>query len=127
MEGEYSDTAGDLSLGLGSALEDGGTEPGAGSEHYLIADDDDDGLETCENNNGSRYEYRRRTSTISKIKKQIRKRNKSGNNIDLLRASDSYASSDDANSSTSANVSESESDPQNGLLYETDGDQVSLS
>lgn len=89
-----------------------GEEPGACSEHYLVACDEfgdvDDDQDVTEGKNKAR---RKHSSTINKIKRDIKRQEHKSNHLESLKTADSYASSDDAaNSSTSANVSESENE-----------------
>lgn len=78
---------------------DPGHEPGGNSDHYLVIDDEDEESEPC---------GRRRSSTISKLKKARKQEEKQLRKIDSLKVQDNYISSDDAGNSS--NVSESESD-----------------
>jgi len=91
-----------------------GEEPGASAEHYLGHTDSYEDLEDAVYN-GDIY-HRKKSGTISSIKKETRRREKAQEKrkdaMHGLRSSDAYASSDDgaAGSSTSATLSENESD-----------------
>lgn len=81
-----------------------GEEPGAASEHYLVADDADDDLSDV----GELQSVpRKRSGTISRLKKEIKKQQKASQ-IEAVKAAEATCSSDDAGNSS--NVSESESD-----------------
>lgn len=108
-----------------------GDEPGACSEHYLVAVEPLEDLGLSANNvqdaNGTVAGEKKRhgsMSTIKQIKKEIRKQRSSstssGRVATLKNRRDSFASSDEAggNSSASANVSETESDGDLGHSIE---------
>lgn len=97
---------------------DSGEEPGAACEHYLIADDADDDLSDI---GESRIVPRKRSGTISRLKKEIKKQQRASQ-IDVVKATSSNWSSDDAGNSS--NFSESESDY--GVIPDTDTSTVSL-
>lgn len=89
-----------------------GEEPGGGSEHYLVACDEFGDIDDEQDAAGTKPKSRRRhSSTINKIKREIKRQEHTSNHLESIKVVDSYVSSDDAaNSSTSANVSESENE-----------------
>ena len=82
-----------------------GEEPGAASEHFLVADDADDDLSDTGEWKGA---PRKRSGTISRLKKEIKKEQLRATQVELVKASNANLSSDDAGNSS--NLSESESD-----------------
>lgn len=117
------DTAAEVEADSDGDVQDlhSGEEPGAGCEHYLIANDADDDLSDI---GEPKNVPRRRSGTINRLKKEIRKQQRASQ-VEMVKAAAGATpilSSDDAGNSS--NVSESESDY--GLIPDTDTSAVSL-